>query len=176
MKKLLVVLMVLAMASVANAAVEFTDVPVSVDVGASVSLGIAAPEEMPLGAYFFVVLDGGTGAAEFDISSANIVYPGEGSGLTMFNPADDPDSAAFWQSLNTNYFMAELVDNVTPISPLIGSAVTGIMLTGVTAGDITLRAWDASGESWVDYAVTVTPEPITMVLLGLGGLMLRRRK
>jgi hypothetical protein len=67
---------------------------------------------------------------------------------------------------------------LNPSDPILAGAHININLVGVTEGVTTVDLYDTSGMVFLDSAqITVLPEPMTIALLGLGGLfMLRRRK
>jgi hypothetical protein len=176
MKKLLVVMLVLAMASMASATMQLNLSSSTVNVGSDVTIVINAPTEMAQTAYFVgIALDGTTGAGSFDLTNAVVNYPGIPSSVDF---QDDADLAANTFFIQNPFIIANLTDTVTPIDAVLGNLVSGIKLNTSAVGDIVLNLFD--GDANLLYTTTVTvnsivPEPITIGLLGLGGLFLRRR-
>jgi hypothetical protein len=171
MKKLLVLMLVLGMVSAANATVVFyygdSDAGTSVDVvaGGSITLQVYDDNTTQDGyiAYWYVdwgepgTLTNGAYTANAGSSAVIAAYTetGVGTGYEMqsMSVADDIAVGVQW----TADFDA----------------------TGLTQGQsATLSIYDGRiGYSTADtLTVNVVPEPLTIALLGLGGLFLRRRK
>jgi hypothetical protein len=188
MKKLLVVMLVLAMASVANAALslwmtvdgsvvtELTIATGDTVVIALVGDGTAAQGVSIMG----IVTEGTTGSGTLSLDSAVITYVGKPSSvMTAFDNGDsfdwtpDGDGVEF---VLTN--LPPPGPGVDGPAPLDGILVDSMVFTCTGTGDVILALGDSDFGLLMDSAITihqVTPEPMTMALLGLGGLFLRRR-
>jgi hypothetical protein len=176
MKKLLVLALVLSVASMANAAmllsvngvVDPPDTSIVVLPSDFLNIDIWGDGETAPGAFYLGIYVDGPGT--LDISQAVIHYPGSATDI-------------YWEDLGgmlgTNEPLVHIELNDTPASgpkaPLTGTLVDQIMFHAEAMGDATLALFDGDG-NLLDTQVIHIPEPITMVLLGLGGLMLRRRK
>jgi len=180
MKKLLVVMLVLGLASMANAQLYLTvdgvddptDTIEALD-GAVLTIdvygdGDTAPSE------FFMDIGG---VFTWDASQANIDYTGSNKNISV-------DSE--FENFNIPY-VRFLLDDVTtgdkvPLGPTPKPLIDTILLTlGLgeeeSEATVTITLYDNNGtELGSAYDVHITPEPITVALPGLGGLMLRRRK
>jgi hypothetical protein len=175
MKKVLILMLVLGMASLANAGI----VVVTPDmVSASIEtdpIDVAVVQQ----AHFVGV----TGAGA--ISNELLLYGGNLAAFTDFTGAD-PDLTAgvdFWigeyvaanagfaGGPSTKIYFAEYFDSTDPPADVIGQLVT--FDVGAPGAEVYLIDPDlATGV----FSAVVIPEPITFALLGLGGLFLRRRK
>lgn len=200
MKKLLVVLTVLAMATVANAALK-------ISVG-----GVVDPPESSITLFpsDYVELDiTGDGQDVNPTPYLLIIGPGSINGGSMLYDQGPPPSAYAvyldaeakrdeWDPTKTvGEYLADFAatwgvpgladlsnaqiisDKPTP-PPTTGTLVDDIMFHCEGYGDVLIRlvGWDDNGEMY-NYDTMVIhqiPEPATMLLLGLGSLLLRRRK
>ena len=180
MKKLLILVMVLAMASFAGAALRIVGAPLG-DVQQSdiVLLGIStdAPIGYQTGDYYFLVADvmGGTMDNQTGITLV------ADTGVMVERSVD---AAGFLDGtgllpLGTNgigggAFAYDLPAGIPANTALIGD----IAFHCEGPGDVIVQLWttDFSGATLVDSIIIhQVPEPVTMALLGLGGLFLRRR-
>ncbi len=188
MKKLLVVLMVLSMAAITNAAVK-----INVDMGANTELAageiatisiVAADELSPSNLYLFV-----TNGSFGTVSGGSVVWPDFSSSageMSLHNGAGDPYVNAVrqygWSDATQTYYIS-LTGNTNPLI-MNGTVVDSITYHAGIAGDSTIILGyvvddDQGGylmAVWDTVVITQVPEPMTMALLGLGGLLLRRRK
>jgi hypothetical protein len=168
MKKLLAVLMVLSIATVANAALVITGVPTGpINASDTVTIGLSSDGENldPTGAINsegVYLIPNGPGS--FDISNA--VNTVTGSIL-------DAD----WTEAVGDVFIDLSLSGV-PIPPIpAGDVVSGIVFHCDGPGDVVLTVvGDATGVTHATATINQIPEPITLGLLGIGGLFLRRRK
>jgi len=185
MKKLLVVMLVLGMASAANADLWITvnggsdDITLNVDETATVELYADAGETMGDYVLGTSVDSDGTGTLDGD----SIVWDYTGNKCNI----DDEMDISDWDTVlvNSPCCLITLGDMQTPPTPPVpipqGIQCHNIIFTctGVGEGDsdVVLRLLNPDGDTVLSYiTITQTPEPMTIALLGLGGLFLRRRK
>lgn len=162
MKKLFVLLMVVGMVSVANAGLVLVapTPPTQVSIQTDPISSSVDPTTVFIAVAGTVNLDAGT-----------ILYAGNAAALTDFS---DPDTLALASAVVgepvSRLELVELQDIAVPPLQVTGVALTYNVLSGqglVYMLDIDLTQTLGS---------VMIPEPVTITLLGLGGLLLRRRK
>ena len=170
MKNLLVLTLVLAMASVANAGllisvdgiVDPPDSQVNINPSDVVILDIFATGDQP-GAGVVIGVTSGPGSVSMDQGTVNFVNPGVimdmGAGFPPFT------SALFFDLAKPD-----------PTFRLEGLVADGVIFHCDGPEDVVLTLIDLDTGEIYDTQVIHQPEPMTMALLGLGGLFLRRRK
>ena len=169
MKRLLMMMLVLGMASVANAVliqVDGQDPGQTVDIAEGITSVISVVSEDTSGWLGYIIIeDGGTGAlgnaarldAAGDIGSVSAYTEagwGVGYELTVAMGQGGVPAIAVGPQFTMNYSGGVLGDTAT-ISLFLDPEY------GVPAESV---------------AITIVPEPMTVILLGFGGLFLRRRK
>jgi len=167
MKKLLVLSLVLGIASLASAAL--TIVPESLVLYPSdiITIDIVADAQAAdLGAVIGVVVDG-PGTISVGENTANLLNPG-----AIF---DLPGDQAGLFGYGTAVF-ADLA------KPEIGAMIPdGVVISGLTfhcegEGDVIIQIFNPDSGLVDEITIAQMPEPATMALLGLGALVLRRKK
>jgi len=169
MKKLLALVMVLGMVSVASAALtlSYSEGMLSVDIAPGDSLiGIDAQIRIAEGD---AVLGAATGFAQFTGANTAIApvagFPGRYSGgaITMFGGGPIVGPKAVISGMSIGEWDLGTADNYDVKVELYNYA-GGTVLNGQTVG------------AGVIDTLYLVPEPITMTLLGLGGLVALRRR
>ena len=161
MKKLLIVMLVLAVASVANATLSIT-APATVDLGATATVTVSS--DTAADSYIaYVDFTGGV-----PLSNAQILAAAGPNAKCTLSPYG-----------YAGYYEIAALDYTPPSDILAGAHFTFDLIS--TGADLsttyTVRLLD---EDWAteigSVGIEVVPEPMTIALLGLGGLLLRRRK
>ena len=169
MKKLLVLMLVLGIASMASAGLSFATSSASVTVGDSVSVALN-------------IDSASVGASSLD----SIIGYYTSTIASLAAPTQGADAIAWSVTTKTGayagYFQTVAGTTVSG-GFVLGDEIAIATLTGDAVGTYTIYSymtsmWDITG-GWDDsFTLTVNaiPEPMTIGLLGLGGLFLRRRK
>ena len=161
MKKLLVLMLVLGVASMASAALTFTADTVTVATGATVGVGINSD------------IGGAAWVGYVGYVPGNAVVSG-----VVATAAAGPDAVVTASPFGyAGYYKLEPLD-FTPPSDILAGVQFNATVSGLTVGTYTvylMSPWSSAGVQDT-LTVNVIPEPMTIGLLGLGGLFLRRRK
>ena len=165
-EKFLVLTLVLGMTSLANATLSFTVDEVDVVVDQQITIDILASDGQ-LANLGIVIVSTGPGVIE---GGENLVNSGVPETYFPLDPS------AF--GLEGDY--AIFADLAIPTIPptLDGTVVEGILFTCTGLGDVVIQILNPDTEFDVLDTLTIhqIPEPMTLAMLGFGGLLLRRRK
>ncbi|MHC4098865.1 MAG: PEP-CTERM sorting domain-containing protein [Planctomycetota bacterium] len=163
MKKILILMLVLGMTSMASAALTLSGDLTLLNAGATGTIQVISDADGGYGMWIGIA----------DITSAT--YDGD----PTFTPAGNPNGDSLMTNYDPSWYGEVIVSSLNPGAPILPGAHININLVGVTENTETMVEIRASdGVTVLDSVkVTVLPEPMTIALLGLGGLfILRRRK
>ena len=184
MRKMLIAFTILAMACVANADIYLTidgsEAPDKITLEPSnwieIGVDLSAGENMDSYDLEFVL-----SAADAHFDSNNIAYPEQGFDLdgALIVIAGNPGPQYVWVGAGNIYSPAvngltTLVDNLLLHCDGLGN-VTLSLVNAANDGTIIDGVGQLKGYVY-DSVLIVQPEPMTIALLGLGGLLLRRRR
>lgn len=162
MKKLLVLSLVLAIGAVSSAALTLTTPKTELGLGELATFTVASNAGAKSFMIYAIIDDGGVG-----VLSSPVVLTGDPA-LNAVNPYTE----AGW---GTGYEVG--LANGTVVKVVAGDFFT-FQFSSDVKGTAVVSIWDAAnGFVAADQAITMTvvPEPMTMGLLALGALFLRKR-
>ena len=178
MKKVLVLMLVLGMASLANAGLVIAPATEGVLVGSD--LGISAIDGQTADRAVWLVV---TGPGTIDMTTGVFADPqfattAEGRLFNMdIASPDNVDFVAYLAELAgapvsaVGFADISIPGSTYPV--LASSVITGISYAGTADFVVTMFDGDAFANNG---SVTITPEPATLAILGLGALLLKRKK
>ena len=169
MRKFLVVALVLGIASAANAVTIHVD---GIDPGGSIEIGegvtpviSVVSEDGSSWLGYIIIEEGGTGSLG---NAANLNAAGDMGAVS-------PYAEAGWGS---GYELTIAMSPGGTPAVAVGPQFTFDYVGGVLGETVTISLFvdPEYGIPADSVVITVVPEPMTVILLGLGGLLLRRRK
>jgi len=171
MKKLLVLTLVLGVASLASAGLKLAGIPTG-PVSPSDVIRVAVISDEPIEAGFAggvaIVVDGGPGSWTGNWGAPGMPDPaGEGNEVVYYGDVSD-DFGLPW-----DVFMMDLTVPSTQLRPAQEWFWADVQFAGPGVVNIILVDYDLNVNE--EAAINVIPEPASMLLLGLGGLLLRRK-
>ena len=180
MRKLPAVLVVLSIAAVANAGLVFSGAPAVILPSDTASLSIVGSGSEAYAFDAYIVIQGPA-----TVTGGNLDYT---YGLSAYGLYTDDDTYVPWMqgiyNDNTIQQVADITfaDTTVPVTPLSGTLLDSLILHCDGLGTVTLSLVTMNDDGsavatvWGTETFIITPEPMTLGLLGIGGLFLRRRK
>lgn len=162
MKKFLVVTLVLGLAAVSNAAVTWDLTAQNVPMGSSITITISSDTTSPYGGFVSMQQPGAGEIGNL------VVFPGAGDAGAWTTP-DLVGAPGYWMH-EAKTFNAQNPDIVA------GAQFTFDYTALDDSSAVTVELLDFGAVALDSIVIQNTPEPMTLGLLGLGGLFLRRRK
>jgi len=177
MKKLVVLILVLGLATMANAALTLSVGTDTLDPDGvnTTTISISGDGLTPGGSFYLGIDAGSAGTGVLDLDGTiTWTYTGGTKNTLMI---DDTEAAAAFNVTNpfTNVEMGDY-----PLPPTVPIALDGLLVSGIGftctgVGDVNLMLYDGEINLLDSIVISQVPEPITLALLGLGGLFIRRK-
>ncbi len=170
MKKLVALILVLGLATVANAGLTLVSTDMELSTSETAIISIDSAGDVSSQQEFYLNL---SGPGLLDVSAAiNLINSNsEGASVIDIGALGDPPTPG-------NFIFMDLAILGGPPAPPVtaGTGVVGnIVLTCQGMGDVTLTLSGSESGELSSLVITQIPEPITLALLGLGGLFIRRK-
>lgn len=159
MKKLLVVMLVLGLASAANAALSLGQLAGELAIGESADVMVGSDADGGYALWLEIP----------DLSVATYTVDFTAAG----NPNGD---SAINEYAGYDGWFEVIVASLNPSAPIVAGDHVVATVTGVAVGETALNLYADDGATLLGSTPIVVPEPMTIALLGLGGLFLRRRR
>lgn len=162
MKKLFVLVLVLGWVSGVQAALTLVGAPTDLNVGEKATIMVHSDTAE---AY----------AGWLQIETRSVV---DYDGAPQFTPAGDPagDSTITFDDRWPDWYQFS-VGSLDMDKPITAGDHILVNVIGVSEGPTKLFLYEANGQTEIAHVnLTVVPEPATIALLGLGALLLRRRR
>jgi hypothetical protein len=157
MKKVLVFALVLGLAGIANATVSLVPSAATINVGDTVTISVVSDTADNYGGWLELVNNG------IGTFGDLMILPGAGADATK-DFSFDP-----WWVFEGKSF--------NPAAPVVAGNQFTIDFTASAEGLASITLYEFDGATPIQtVGIDVVPEPMTLGLLGLGGLFLRRRK
>ena len=169
MKKLLTLVLVLAVASLANAGLS-----ISYD-GAAITLSSDTALDGGLNNILGIIGDAQFG--DFTLRTENV--PNTAAVITMYTGTEAVGMGLPYTGQFVTVLWSNGGDDILTPSPAgfwLSAALSGYTLGTEISHDIQIDLGDGNANPMQSIYLTAVPEPITMALLGVGGLFLRRKK
>jgi hypothetical protein len=165
MRKLLILMLVLGMAPLAGATISIVNTAATV--GLSGTYTVQVSSDVDSGAWTGFMGNVATSVGSVTSAWANTIAGSD----RQINPQGAPYSG---------YYQIKALDLSAPADTIQAGVQFEAVVIGLAEGSYNFYLYDSSWSVPVSpdgtFTLTVIPEPMTMALLGLGGLLLRRRK
>lgn len=172
MKKLLVLALVLGMASIASASLTINGLTISGSAGAITVVGTQTAD------FDLVLVSNGT-LSPLDMTAFTSTAPTASTVLAGFSDLVAGDTVDDFSAYTTGavFTLASYPNEAYKTGTYMNLAYSGAtkVMAGVFNENTNALVVDAFGQG-TGTLVNLIPEPMTLTLLGLGGLFLRRRK
>lgn len=172
MKKLLTLMVVLCLASLSSAAMLIS---VDGDTNHGGAIEIAPSDVITIDVYDDTGVNDLLYLDIFDETGTSVLFS-LSNGQLGPGIGDGPSGESGFYDAGT-YMENEITTAWLPETPRLPGVIYLVDLHCEGEGEVTVQIWEQGGGVLSDQLViTQTPEPMTIALLGIGGLFLRRRK